>query len=169
MSATAKKPRPRKIFCSECGKPLWQECTACDGAGEQESTLPRFHCGTMQMGSFCSECGTRLPPKTEQCPLCNGLGWVKDVHVCAAWMDGLPTDPIAGVPRYTDLLRRDSPLGESPPATEQSSGDGLISWIFFVLIVLAIVFVPEFRLFVRGLVLWLWALLQSLIRSLLGS
>lgn len=183
MSTTVKKLRPRNFFCSECGKPLWSECAACGVTGEQESQSPRFHCGAIQTGNYCSECGTRLPPKTVRCPSCNGRGWVKDFHVCPVSTGTSPIDPIPGfsipidtgpkvsIPRtpiFTDPIQRVSPAGESPSTIEQSGGSGLASWVFFILIIIAVVFIPEFRLFVRDLILWLWSLLQSLIRSLLA-
>jgi len=121
MSNVIRRKRPpENRYCSKCGAELWRECTTCGVTGEREYQGPRFHCGTLQTGEYCSECGKRLEPAVENCPFCNGRGWATTSHVCvsttdfspgASWIDNTALrDPVIGRP----VIRLNEPIRERP-------------------------------------------------------
>jgi len=105
----------------------------------------------------------------ERCPSCNGTGWVKASHVCTSSVSLPPWDRIPESPTLLDPIRGEPLPKSSPPTTEGASSDSVITWIIVILFILAIVFIPEFRLLVQDVILWLWSLLWSLIKSLITA
>jgi predicted RNA-binding Zn-ribbon protein involved in translation (DUF1610 family) len=117
VSDVLPKKQPAEFTCPRCGDSItWRECSQCGGVGAWEF-IAGSHCGVLQQGKFCSECGTTLPAWVESCAFCAGRGWLAAEHVCSA-----VDQPPPGRPFRVDPATRPAPAlvgGAEAPAPPQ--------------------------------------------------
>jgi hypothetical protein len=104
VSDAVPKKQPAEFVCPRCGDSIvWRECSHCGAVGAWQF-IASSHCGVLQQGKFCGECGAALPAWVENCAFCAGRGWLAAEHVCNA-----VGQPPPGWPFRVDPATRPAP------------------------------------------------------------